>query len=331
MIKVSVVVPIYNVKEYVERQIFSIQAQTMQEWELILVDDASTDGVKDVLEKYVNRDKRIRYVRHEKNAGVAAARATGLAHSTGEYVCFFDGDDWVDDNTLEETYLLAKQKDADIVCFAYHMEDAERDKIYHFEKRSIVTFSGKEAINELHRRRNVQPHAWNKLYKRQLFEERMFTKDKLLGEDYGMIVDLLEKASVIVQTDQPFYHYMLRKGSTLDSGYCDFYEKGFYFYNKYETYLGKKYPRYYKNIRRYHLIEQMAIVVSMFKNDVYDHDIRRKVTAGVRKDLGLLLFCKDVEIKFKVGAVALCIHYNLLKHGYRFVYRKKKKHRKETI
>lgn len=331
MIKVSVIVPIFNVKKYIDRQVSSIVAQTMSEWELILVDDASTDGVKDLLEEYSQADQRIKYVCHEKNAGVAAARATGLACSEGEYVCFFDGDDWVDANTLEELYSLAKQNDADMLCFAYHLESNKKDKIYHFEQREVVKFSGNEAINELHRRKNIQPHAWNKLYKRQLFEERMFAKDKLLGEDYGMIIDLLEKSSVVVQTDQPFYHYMLRKGSTLDIGYSDFYKKGFYFYEKYEKYLKMKYPEFYKNIRRYHLIEQMAIVVSMFKNDVYDHDIRQKVTAHVRKDLGLLLFNGDVALKFKVGAIALCIHYKILKYGYRLVYCRERKQRKEVI
>lgn len=331
MIKVSVIVPIYNVKKYVSKQIESILAQTMPDWELILVDDASTDDVRDLLEAFARDDNRIKVVSHEQNAGVAAARATGLSYSEGEYVCFFDGDDWVEPNTLDELYSLAKQNDADILCFAYHKENNNRDAIYHFEKKGVVRFSSKEAINELHRRRNIQPHAWNKLYKRQLFEKRMFTKDKLLGEDYGMNVDLLEKSSVIIQTEQPFYHYMLRKGSTLDGGYCDFYKKGFYFYEKYETYLSNQYPEFHKNIRRYHLIEQMAIVVSMFKNNVYDHEIRRKVTSHVRKDLGLLLFSRDVAAKFKAGAVALCIHYKILKYGYRLVYRRARKQRKEVI
>lgn len=330
MIKVSVIVPIYNVKNYLNRQIESIKAQTMSDWELILVDDASTDDVRELLEDYASKDSRIRYVCHQKNAGVAAARYTGLKESCGEYVCFFDGDDWVDSNTLEETFALAKQKDADIVCFSYHKESVGKDSIYHFKQKGICKFSGEHALNELHTRRNIQPHAWNKLYKRQLFEERMFTKDKLLGEDYGMIVDLLEKSSVIVQTDMPYYHYILRKGSTLDNGFGDFYKNGFYFYERYEDTLISKYPQYQNNIRRYHLIEQMAIVVSMFKNDVYDHEIRKRVTANVRRNLHLLIFNADVERKYKVAAIALCIHYKILKYGYRFVYDRTRKQRKET-
>ncbi len=329
MIKVSVVIPIYNIKEYIDKQVSCIKAQTMPEWELILVDDGSTDGIKERLEQYAQEDQRIKYICHDKNAGVAEARATGWSNAKGEYICFFDGDDWVEPYTLEKLYQSAKQNNADIVCFSYHIEDNRRDKIFHFEEKKDIIYTGAEALNELHRRKNIQPHAWNKLYKRDIFEARMFPSQKLLGEDYGMLVDLFEKTSRILQINQPYYHYVLRKGSTLDSGYCDFYKNGFYFYEKYENDLIMKYPQFYKNIRRYHLIEQMAIVVSMIKNEVYDHEMRRKITVHVRKNLGLLLFSRDVALKFKVGALALSIHYNILKYGYRLVYYRTGKQRKE--
>lgn len=331
MIKVSVVVPIYNVKKYIDREVKSILAQTMSEWELILVDDGSTDNVREILEAYVSMDKRIRTIYHETNQGVAGARRTGWLHSEGEFVCFFDADDWVEPNALESLYNTATEKDADIICFSYIEEYEKKSRRFRFQERKEIEYTGKEAIGELHRRKNIQPHAWNKLYKRSLFEDKMFAEDKLLGEDYGMLVELFYKATNIVQTDIPYYHYTLRKGSSLDIGFSDFYKNGFFFYRKYEDELILKYPEYSKDIRRYHLIEKMAIVVSMFKNNVYDHAIRKQVTTQVRENLGMLLFGKDIALKFKVAAIALSIDYRILKHGYLFVYRNQRKQRKEII
>ena len=322
MIKVSVVIPIYNVKNYIDRQIKSIIAQTITEWELILVDDCSTDDVRDILESYVKADSRIKVVYHERNLGAAMARATGLNCAVGEYVCFFDADDWVEPETLEEVYNLIKENNAQVGCFARYEEYDNCSKRIPFKDKGVVIYTGEEALGEMHCCKNIRSSTWNKMYERTLLEDSMFAKNKMVAEDYGMMIRLFEKASVVVQTDKPYYHYCFRKGSALNTGYSDFYKNGFYNYKEYEPYLLEKYPQYGKDIKRYHLIEQMAIVVSMFKNDLYDHEIRKEVTKNVRKHLHLLLFGKDVDIKFKAGAVALCIHYKILRAGYRLLNKK---------
>lgn len=328
MLKISVVIPIYNAKKYIDKQIESILAQTMSEWELLLVDDGSTDGTREVLEAYAAKDNRIKIISHNSNRGVAGARRTGWLNATGEYICFFDADDWVESNTLEELYCLAEEKEADIVCFAYMEEYADRSKRFHFKDREEVTYTEKDAIRELHGRKNIQPHAWNKLYRRCLFEDSMFVRDSLLGEDYGMLIELFHRSNRIVQTDKAYYHYVLRKGSSLDVGFSAFYQKGYYYYQKYEQKLLEQYPEYQKEIRSYHLIEQMAIVVSMFKNNSYNHDIRKEVIKRVRKSLGLLVFGKNIAWKFRISAIAISVHYKILKNGYLLVYRKQRKSRK---
>ncbi len=328
MIKVSVVVPIFNIKNYIETMVKSVLAQTMTDWELLLVDDGSTDGTKEMIAEYEKQDERIRAIYHEANRGVAAARGSGCAKARGEYVCFFDGDDWIEPETLEQIYARARAKDADMVCFAYVKEYEKKSRHYHFEQRRDVEYSGKEAVREMHRRKNVHPHAWNKLYKRELFLPEMFGDLKYLGEDYSMNLDFLERCSVIVQTDTPYYHYSLRRGSSLDVGFSPFYKNGYEFYQKKEVTLLEKYPEYTKAIKKYHLIEQMAIVVAMFKNDVYDHEIRKKVTSEVRHNLLLLTLGKDVDFKFRISAVALSAHYSILQIGYKLVYYNQRKNRR---
>ncbi len=315
MIKVSVIIPIYNVKNYIDRQVKSILAQTMSEWELILVDDGSTDGVKAVLESYVVADSRIRAVYHEENRGAGPARATGLEYAVGECVCFFDADDWVEPETLEEVYHLMQQNDAQVVCFPRYEEYNNCTKIALFKAKGIQKYTGTEALHEMHRRKNIRTSSWNKMYKRDILNKDMFAKEKLVGEDYQTMIALFERVSLVVQTDKPYYHYFFRKGSALNTGYSDFYKNGFDSYKKNEAYMLEKYPQFAKDIKRYHLIEQMAIVVAMFKNDVYDEDVRREITKNVRKHLGLL-FCRDVEWKYKLAAMTLSVHYKILRWSY---------------
>lgn len=319
MIKVSVIIPIYNVKNYIEKQIKSILAQTMSEWELILVDDGSTDGVEEILEKYVCSDSRIKAVYHEENQGAGTARATGLEYALGECVCFYDADDWVEPETLEEVYNLMKQNDAQVVCYPRYEEYSNRTKLALFKAKGIQKYTGIEALQEMHRRKNIRTSSWNKMYKRDVLSKDMFAKEKLVGEDYQTMIALFEKVSLVVQTDKPYYHYYFRMGSALNTGYSDFYKNGFNSYKKYEAYMLEKYPQFAKDIKRYHLIEQMAIVVAMFKNDVYDDVVRREITGNVRKNLGLLIFGRDIELRYKLAALALSIHYGILRCGYRLI------------
>lgn len=329
MIKVSVVIPIYNAKRYVEKQINSILNQTMSDWEIILVDDDSTDNVKEVLDVYVEKDKRISAVYHQNNQGVAGGRRTGWMYAKGEYICFFDADDWTEPDALEKLWQLAKERNADVVSFSYFEEYEKQSKRFHFKEKKDISYTGKEAIAQLHQRRNILPHAWNKLYRKELLQDDMFIRDNLLGEDYGMLLKLFEAADIVVQTDRPYYHYSLRNGSTLDKGFSDFYKKGYFYYQGCEQQLILQYPEYEKDIRRYHLVEQMAIVVSMFKNNLYDHEIRKQVTRNVRDNLGLLLSGKGIACKFKMAAVVLCIHYKILKSGYLLLYKIERRKRRK--
>ena len=100
---VSVIIPIYNVENFVEKCIESILFQTIQNLEIILVDDGSSDGSGDICDVYAKKDARIKVI-HKKNGGVSSARNMGISNATGEYICFVDGDDFVADDYIE--YLL---------------------------------------------------------------------------------------------------------------------------------------------------------------------------------------------------------------------------------
>jgi glycosyltransferase involved in cell wall biosynthesis len=128
-IPVSVIVPVYNAEKYLHRCIDSILGQTalknpaVSNFELVLVDDCSTDSSLAICEQYAQKDKRVKVIHKNKNGGTADARHTGLEASAGEYVLHLDSDDWIEPDLIEETYKMALDNDSDMVIFDYFSED----------------------------------------------------------------------------------------------------------------------------------------------------------------------------------------------------------------
>lgn len=117
--KVSVIIPIFNSREYIERCLNSLKNQTWHEWEAICVDDSSTDGTSEILDAYAKNDSRIKVI-HKDNEGVSAARNDGMKLTSGKYIAFLDSDDFFHPQTLELTVELAEKENADMVAFTYH-------------------------------------------------------------------------------------------------------------------------------------------------------------------------------------------------------------------
>ena len=123
MPKVSVIIPVYGVKKYIERCARSLFEQTLDDIEYIFVDDSTPDNsisiLRKVLSEYPNREKQVKILHHEKNKGLAQARQTGLKIASGEYIAHCDSDDWVDVHMYEEMYNKAIEEDADVVVCDY--------------------------------------------------------------------------------------------------------------------------------------------------------------------------------------------------------------------
>lgn len=121
---VSVVVPVYNVKAYLEKCINSILNQTYENLEIIIVDDGSTDGSSDICDQFLKKDNRV-FVIHKENGGVVSARQAGIDKAKGEYVIAIDSDDWIEPIMISELYTLAIENDADIVSSGYYRESGD--------------------------------------------------------------------------------------------------------------------------------------------------------------------------------------------------------------
>ncbi|MCM1312359.1 MAG: glycosyltransferase [Bacteroides sp.] len=188
MPKISVIVPVYNVEKYLHRCIDSILAQIFTDFELLLVDDGSTDGSGSICDEYAKKDSRVR-VFHKANGGVSSARNMGLDHARGEWITFVDSDDWLADSF---SFSMIDDDDEDLIVFSY--EDTHEDRIsYNIEEGCWKTAA---EIREF-MRQNINSFMmkcpWAKFYKRKLIGNLRFDTNMRVSEDNLFVLNYLSK------------------------------------------------------------------------------------------------------------------------------------------
>lgn len=204
--KVTVIVPIYNVEQYLKRCVDSILLQTYQELEIILVNDGSTDNSLQLCNQMVQQDHRIRLI-DKVNGGLSDARNAGLKQATGEFVCFIDSDDFILPTMIEKMVNQAEVDQADIcVCDMEYLYD---DGTKSFASGGLVE---KKSVQEMPELIRINNSACNKLFKTSMFQDIQFPVGKYY-EDLATVPILLYKANKITKVDEPFYVYYQRTGS----------------------------------------------------------------------------------------------------------------------
>jgi len=213
----SIIVPVYNVAKYINRCVDSILSQNCSDFELILVDDGSTDGSGEICDSY-KHDKRVRII-HTANMGVSCARNTGLDLSAGDYIWFIDADDWIAPDAL--TILSSFQGEADLVLFGCCiMSQTENGSLLKQEELRVTSLPGASAIskNELFK---ISVSLHNKLIKRSCIGSIRFIQGLKYGEDAVFYHRILENIhSAITLPDMLYYYHKDRPGNTV-SGSID--------------------------------------------------------------------------------------------------------------
>lgn len=218
--KISVIVPVYNLEAYIERTVASIQAQTYQNLEIILVNDGSRDKSPELLRQLEKADSRIKVISQE-NAGVTRARLTGVKAAAGEWIGFVDGDDYIEPDMYERLLKNAIENKADIAHCGYRMVFPSRVDFYYNTGR-LVKQDNLAGLNDLISGEYIEPGLWNKLYRRELFSRLLH--DNIMDmsikncEDLLMNFYLFRDAHSSVFEDFCPYHYTIRKNSAATSG-----------------------------------------------------------------------------------------------------------------
>lgn len=247
-ILVSVIVPVYNVQDYIEKCLDSLINQTLEQLEVIVIDDGSTDKTGLIVDEYQNKYKSKIKVIHKKNEGVSIARNVGLEKATGEYIGFLDSDDWVNYDMYEKLYKLAIKDNCDIVAC---------DTLAIYPDKKVLIESH---INETSTTEDLMLNAyaviWNKIYKREIIDGIKFKEKMNFCEDVQFLYMVYPKIKKIGVIHETLHNYLQRVGSLtytyneklyqlIDSldDIVNYYKKQG-FYQKYYAELEYSYVRY---------------------------------------------------------------------------------------
>lgn len=218
--KISVIVPVYNVEKYLSKCIESILAQTFTDFELLLVDDGSTDGSGEICDEYAGKDVRVK-VFHTENRGVSAARNLGIREASADWICFVDSDDWVEETYLSDLYCEGFSLNESIVCqrvYIEHESCPEKNMVSFIESDVVLhtPFSGEqilryEVLDEL--------FVFAKIFNKKLIEKEKikFREDISISEDVTFLRTYLQYVKEIRLCSSFSYHYMKRDIVTLSN------------------------------------------------------------------------------------------------------------------
>ena len=215
--KYSFIIPTYNVEKYINQAIDSILVQEYENYEILVVDDGSTDGTINNCKKY--KDDRIKII-NIKHCGVSAARNEGISNATGDYIIFLDGDDYLESFMLKELNNIINYKNPDCVIGMFNVvrEDGVNHYIYseNVLKKNIVGKSQEEVLHYIYRLRLIFT-VWRFVVKTDIVKNQIFFREGIIHEDEEWVPQMLLKCKKFCVMEKPYYNYRLRSNSIMNS------------------------------------------------------------------------------------------------------------------
>lgn len=214
-IRFSIVVPVYNVELYLEKCLKSIISQSYKNFEIIVVNDGSTDSSRAICEKYGQLYDNVK-VLNKKNEGLSYARRDGFLHATGDYILFVDSDDFINDTYLENAYKNIKVFKSDIVLPNILIRYSKKDIKFQTNLENNKIYNKEEILTELVLGKNLKDYVWGKIYKRTIINEKFFSEIQIF-EDVLFTYKVIRFANSISTNFEMNYYYVQRNNSILTS------------------------------------------------------------------------------------------------------------------
>ncbi len=229
-IKISIIMPVYKVEEYVGKAIESIQAQTLKEWEFLIVDDGTPDKSGEICDAYAAKDERI-HVIHKENGGAPSARNVAIDIAKGEYMYFMDSDDWAEPTMLEDMYNLAKRDNAQLVVAGFYIDTYYTDTEYRQDDFVVAdaVYPNKEAFRKNAYKlfdKNLLYTPWNKLFESRYIMENNLRFPTTFWDDFPFNVSVVRNIERVTVTSKQYYHFIRKRAESETAAYRpNMYEK----------------------------------------------------------------------------------------------------------
>ena len=268
---ISIIVPVYNVEQYLEKCVDSIINQTYKNLEIILVDDGATDSSGKLCDELAKIDNRIK-VYHKENGGLSDARNYGVERATGEYIGFVDSDDYIDAEMYEKLYEAIKKENVDVAECNLKIIYPEREELF-TEQNYYNVCTKQEYLEEYLKIEKIFGSVWTKLISRKIAKELLFPKGKLYEDTY-YAYDLINVANSFVLIDSPSYNYLMRENSITNSKFnprifdlIEIVEK--FHKTTYKNYPGLKEAADCRKMYAYFSVLNSILLEDEFKNNLY--------------------------------------------------------------
>ena len=310
--------PVYNVEKYVEKSIKSVLNQTMKDFELIIVNDGSTDNSGNICEKYASIDNRIRYFVRE-NRGVSAARNFAIKKSiNSKYITFIDSDDWIEADFYEKAMKYINDNDLDMCITGYIIEEGEKNFI-NLKKKKANIMDSSEALSEIFKSLYYTGTLWDTFFKRDILLNLSLVEGLRYHEDFLFKVECINNSSKIGYFPLYKYHYVMRSTSvshTLSKNNLDVLKA-----NKMmclpKVKMNKRVLKRYKQFYSRFIIELSAQYIKIMNDTPFRHYVRYSQKYARKNFFELITDC--ISIKRKVYIVLLtCLPLNCLNKIYKF-------------
>ena len=282
----SIVVPVYNVETYLPICVDSILRQSFTDYELILVDDGSTDQSGTLCDEYAVIDERISVI-HKNNGGLSSARNAGLDMAKGEFISFIDSDDFVEPNMFEQLIHIQSYHNADIVICGYTRDKEMINNDYSTFSQSV--FSGIEYLKHLFCKSGRDftngISAWAKLYKSSLFNGIRYPEGYVF-EDEGTTHKLYLKSKTVVQIDVPFYHYIKREDSIITSLKArQIHDKQYVYWIRFIDLSSTDFSLALKSAKMYYAVSYSALISAYKESDWISYRKSKKLLLESKREI----------------------------------------------
>lgn len=222
-IKVSIIMPVYKVEEYVGKAIESIQAQTLKEWEFLIVDDGTPDRSGEICDEYAAKDSRI-HVIHKENGGAPSARNMAIEIAKGEYMYFLDSDDWAEPTMLEDMYNLAKRDNAQLVVAGFYIDTYIGNGQYMTDDYLVpdAVYPNKEEFRKNAYKlfdKNLLYAPWNKLFEAKYVMEHNLRFPTTFWDDFPFNVSVVREVERVTVTSKQYYHFLRARTESETAAY----------------------------------------------------------------------------------------------------------------
>lgn len=222
-VKISAIMPVYNVEKFIGKCIESLQAQTLTEWELIAVDDGSPDNSGAICDEYAKNDSRITVI-HKENGGAPSARNTAIPQAKGEYLYFVDSDDWAEPTMFEDMYKMAKENNAQLVVAGYYIDTYYSDTEFYSQEQALPTkvFASQREFREYAHNmfdKNLLYTPWNKLFERKYIMDNDIRFRNTFWDDFPFNLDVVRDVERVVLMEDKYYHFMRARADSETAKY----------------------------------------------------------------------------------------------------------------